>query len=89
MHVCVYAWVGVLIVFTLMQIIVIWFLALSQLGTSKSHLLLFHCLISAVDLCRSVSHFMVVTDSEFLLVDPDRSKIGWGIVHFISFLQVG
>lgn len=38
--------------------------------------------------CRSSAHFMVVTESEFLLVDPDRSKIGWGIVHFISFLQV-
>ena len=31
---------------------------------------------------------MVVTESEFLLVDPDKSKIGWGVVHFISFLQV-
>ena len=31
---------------------------------------------------------MVVTDSEFLLVDPDKEKIGWGVVHFISFLQV-
>ena len=37
---------------------------------------------------RSISHFMVVTESEFLLVDPDKSKIGWGKVHFISFLQV-
>lgn len=38
--------------------------------------------------CRSVAHFMVVTESEFLLVDPDKTKIGWGVVHFIAFLQV-
>ena len=31
---------------------------------------------------------MVVTESEFLLVDPDKNKIGWGVVHFIAFLQV-
>ena len=31
---------------------------------------------------------MVVTESEFLLVDPHRSRIGWGVVHFIAFLQV-
>ena len=43
---------------------------------------------SPLSVCRSVSHFMVVTESEFLLVDPDKSKIGWGVVHFISFLQV-
>jgi protein CLEC16A len=36
---------------------------------------------------RSTSRFMVVTENEFLLVDPDKSKIGWGVVHFISFLQ--
>ena len=32
---------------------------------------------------------MVVTETEFLLVDPDKSRLGWGIVHFIAFLQVG
>lgn len=37
---------------------------------------------------RSTSQFMVVTETEFLLVEPDKSKIGWGVVHFISFLQV-
>lgn len=31
---------------------------------------------------------MVVTETEFLLVDPDRKKLGWGVVHFICFLQV-
>jgi protein CLEC16A len=36
---------------------------------------------------KSNAHFMVVTENEFLLVNPDHSKIGWGIVHFISFLQ--
>lgn len=31
---------------------------------------------------------MVVTETEFLLVNPDKVKLGWGMVHFISFLQV-
>ena len=34
------------------------------------------------------NHFMVVTETEFLLVDPDKTKLGWGIIHFIAFLQV-
>ena len=33
-------------------------------------------------------HFMMVTDLEFLLVDPHKSKLGIGVVHFIAFLQV-
>ena len=31
---------------------------------------------------------MVITDSEFLLVNPDKTRLGWGVVHFIAFLQV-
>ena len=31
---------------------------------------------------------MVVTETEFLLVNPDRAKLGWGVVNFIAFLQV-
>ena len=31
---------------------------------------------------------MVVTDTEFLLVNPDKTKLGWGVVHFIAYLQV-
>ena len=30
----------------------------------------------------------MVTDSEFILVNPDKSKLGCGIVKFIAFLQV-
>lgn len=30
---------------------------------------------------------MVVTETEFLLVNPDTKKLGWGVVHFIAFLQ--
>ena len=37
---------------------------------------------------RSSHHFMVVTETEFLLVDPDKTKMGWGVIHFIAFLQV-
>ncbi len=33
-------------------------------------------------------HFMVVTQLEFLLVDPHKTKLGHGVVHFIAFLQV-
>ena len=38
--------------------------------------------------CRRSHHFMVITDTEFLLVNPDKTRLGWGIVHFIAFLQV-
>lgn len=31
--------------------------------------------------------FMMVTDSEFILVNPDKSKLGCGVVKFIAFLQ--
>ena len=33
-------------------------------------------------------HFMVVTDTEFLLVDPHKTRLGFGVIHFIAFLQV-
>ena len=39
-------------------------------------------------LYRTIQRFMVVTETEFLLVDPDKKKLGWGVVHFIAFLQV-
>ena len=32
-------------------------------------------------------HFMLVTQREFLLVDPHKTKLGHGVVHFIAFLQ--
>ena len=38
--------------------------------------------------CRRSHHFMVITDTEFLLVNPDKTRLGWGVVHFIAFLQV-
>ena len=31
---------------------------------------------------------MVITETEFLLVNPDKTRLGWGVVHFIAFLQV-
>lgn len=31
---------------------------------------------------------MLVTESEFMLLDPDKSQVGYGIVKFIAFLQV-
>ena len=32
--------------------------------------------------------FMLVTESEFMLLDPDKSQLGYGVVKFIAFLQV-
>ena len=37
---------------------------------------------------KTTNHFMVVTETEFLLVDPDKTRLGWGVIHFIAFLQV-
>lgn len=34
------------------------------------------------------SHFMVFNETEFLLVNPHKSKLGFGVVDFIAFLQV-
>ena len=36
----------------------------------------------------TTEHFMVFTETEFLLVNPHKSRLGCGVVHFISFLQV-
>lgn len=37
----------------------------------------------------TTQHFMVVNDTEFLLVNPYKSRLGYGVVHFITFIQVG
>ena len=37
---------------------------------------------------KTTHHFMVFNDTEFLLVDPHKTKMGCGVVHFIAFLQV-
>lgn len=37
---------------------------------------------------KTSNRFMVVTETEFLLVDPDKTKLGWGVINFIAFLQV-
>ena len=31
---------------------------------------------------------MLVTESEFMLLEPDKNQLGYGIVKFIAFLQV-
>ena len=31
---------------------------------------------------------MLVTENEFMLLNPDKTKMGCGIVKFIAFLQV-
>ncbi len=38
--------------------------------------------------CRYIERFLVVTESEFILVEPDTNQLGCGIVKFIAFLQV-
>ena len=37
---------------------------------------------------KTTQHFLVFKDTEFILVDPHKTKLGAGIVHFIAFLQV-
>ncbi len=37
---------------------------------------------------KTTQHFLVFKDTEFILVDPHKSKLGCGIVYFIAFLQV-
>ena len=37
---------------------------------------------------RVSSRFMLVTDNEFMLVEPDKSRLGCGVITFIAFLQV-
>jgi len=43
------------------------------------------CKVSSGDV--EEEHFLLVTSLEFLLVDPHKTKLGHGVVHFISFLQ--
>ncbi|XP_003387669.2 PREDICTED: uncharacterized protein LOC100637467 [Amphimedon queenslandica] len=50
---------------------------------------------SSCDLCACkviigenvTDRFMLVTESEFMLLEPDKNQLGYGIVKFIAFLQ--
>jgi hypothetical protein len=37
---------------------------------------------------RSNKRFLVVSPLQLILVEPDTSNLGWGIVRFVAFLQV-
>ena len=37
---------------------------------------------------QSIRRFMVIDTSQFILVEPDTSKLGWGVVKFVCHLQV-
>ena len=47
-----------------------------------------HMCLSVWSKCRAKDHFMLVTDTEFMLVNPDMNRLGCGIVKFVAFLQV-
>ncbi|XP_057311483.1 protein CLEC16A-like [Hydractinia symbiolongicarpus] len=36
---------------------------------------------------QSIRRFLVIDTSQFILVEPDTSKLGWGVVKFVSHLQ--
>lgn len=33
--------------------------------------------------------FLVIDEAQFILVEPDTTKLGWGVVKFVARLQVG
>ena len=37
---------------------------------------------------KTTQHFLVFKEIELILVDPHKSQLGCGVVHFIAFLQV-
>ena len=38
--------------------------------------------------CRSLRRFLVIDEAQFILVEPDTTKLGWGVVKFVARLQV-
>lgn len=38
--------------------------------------------------CRQQRRFLVIDEAQFILVEPDTTKLGWGVVKFVARLQV-
>ena len=39
-------------------------------------------------MCRTLRRFLVIDEAQFILVEPDTSRLGWGVVKFVALLQV-
>ena len=37
---------------------------------------------------RTVRRFLVIDEAQFILVEPDTTRLGWGVVKFVALLQV-
>ena len=37
---------------------------------------------------RTLRRFLVIDEAQFILVEPDTSRLGWGVVKFVALLQV-
>ena len=37
---------------------------------------------------RQQRRFLVIDEAQFILVEPDTTKLGWGVVKFVARLQV-
>lgn len=47
-------------------------------------------MISVSMFCRQQQRrFLVIDEAQFILVEPDTTKLGWGVVKFVARLQVG
>jgi hypothetical protein len=47
---------------------------------------------SAMTFCffsRKERRFLVIDVLQLILVEPDSRRLGWGVVKFVGFLQVG
>lgn len=38
---------------------------------------------------RQERRFLVIDPMQLILVEPDSKRLGWGVVRFVGFLQVG
>lgn len=45
-------------------------------------------LLTSCLICRRMRRFLVIDEAQFILVEPDTSKLGWGVVKFVARLQV-
>ena len=42
---------------------------------------------TVVDDNRTVRRFLVIDEAQFILVEPDTTRLGWGVVKFVALLQ--
>ncbi len=44
---------------------------------------------SLMGIIRKERRFLVIDVLQLILVEPDTRRLGWGVVKFVGFLQVG